>query len=693
MKKAFFASIITYLIFFWQLFLPNYNFWKSDVQYTYIPARFYLYEKIFYENTFPFWTERMFLGFPIYADFENAYLNPINVLSILLFGPILSYKILHLISYLLGSICLYLWMRKKGFGYIGYFAANLIYFFNSFAINHQIHFNIIAGLYLFPTIIYLFDEIIEKFEIKKIILASLVISYIALWGHAQTTFLVCFGGLIYFLIFAYKKISIKKLVFFGTLLLLLTLVQILPQYIPSFNLYQTSLRESNIDFRQGSLIPRISSVVFIPYIFGEINNYIAPQLIYSEYTYTETYIYIGISTLILGVLGVYFSKKNRLFLVLYSYIIFFIVVSFNANNPLLTENTPIISIFRYWQRSMVLFSFSFAILVAIFLENFKEFILEKKNLLLSTILVLIPIIYLYTISFIPTNFLEEFKYEGFNRIKVITSLNNMDKIKNIEIIIFIVLFLLLLILLNYIFKDKIKNKIFKNFAPIILIFTVLFDLYFFNQDILNYRIDNISNYEVPKIEEKYNNLRILARKQNLEGMENLYVKSWSPFGYSQFREDEYIKEFNNLGIGNLKRSKAEYPRNNVDSLENFGIKHILEKELDISVSKKEVELIKENIEGEYLKKEEGKIELKLNSEKAQKIILLLKYNKNWTIKINNENVEYEKEGIFIGVKIPQGINKISIEYIPNDFYLGIYISLFILIPVSILIKFRKNLYE
>ena len=134
-------SISTYLIFFGNFLLPNYYFWFSDVKNEYLPARVYFYERVVKDFTFPFWTEKMYSGFPIYADAENGYLNPINILSILIFGPAFSYKVLHLVFYLLGSISLYLILKRKNLGLLGYLVANVVYFFNTFQIDHQIHYH------------------------------------------------------------------------------------------------------------------------------------------------------------------------------------------------------------------------------------------------------------------------------------------------------------------------------------------------------------------------------------------------------------------------------------------------------------------------------------------------------------------------------------------------------------------------
>src|SRR3989339_819912 len=127
-KFFFFAAVLslsTYAIFYEQFLTPSNYFWSSeghptDAQTKHLPARTYLYDRIVNERSFPFWTEKMYSGFPVYADPENAYLNPINVASTLIFGPRMSYKVLHILEYLAGSLSLYFLLKRKGIGLLGY---------------------------------------------------------------------------------------------------------------------------------------------------------------------------------------------------------------------------------------------------------------------------------------------------------------------------------------------------------------------------------------------------------------------------------------------------------------------------------------------------------------------------------------------------------------------------------------------
>jgi len=63
---------------------------------------------------------------------ENAYFNPVNVLSIVLFGPVVSYKIIHFLSVFVGAVALYAFLKKKGFRLNTFFCSVLNLFLQFF---------------------------------------------------------------------------------------------------------------------------------------------------------------------------------------------------------------------------------------------------------------------------------------------------------------------------------------------------------------------------------------------------------------------------------------------------------------------------------------------------------------------------------------------------------------------------------
>ena len=126
----------------------------------------------------------------------------------------LSYKVLHLLEYLIGSLSLYFLLKRKGIGLSGYAAANAIFYFNTFSIDHQIHFNMIMALYLIPTAFLLADLFIEKRRFLFIVLESLVIANAVLWGHMQSAVIIFMGVFVYMAIFSFKKIRFSTFLFY-----------------------------------------------------------------------------------------------------------------------------------------------------------------------------------------------------------------------------------------------------------------------------------------------------------------------------------------------------------------------------------------------------------------------------------------------------------------------------------------------
>jgi len=119
-------------------------------------------------------------------------------------------------------------------------------------------------------------------------------------------------------------------------------------------------------------------------------------------------------------------------------------------------------------------------------------------------------------------------------------------------------------------------------------------------------------------------------------------------------------------------------------LKNFGVANINFFGKDLkntyqTVPHNGLDLIKENIEAKYLVKQEGKVIFESRSAVDDYINLLLKYNNNWEIKINEQKTPYSQNGIYLQFKLPAGDNKVEITYIPKPFYFGLKISILLLV--------------
>ena len=666
-------SLSTYILFIGNFLLPNYYFWGSDAQVEYVPAREYFYQKVVNEHTFPFWTEKMYLGFPIYADSENGYLNPINVLSILIFGPTLSYKILHLSFYLIGSLSLFYLLKRKDIGIAGYSVSNVIFYFSTFMVNHQIHFNIILTFYLFPAMLYLVDLYLEKPKFKFIFLESLIISFSILYGHVQSSLIVCFGMALYFGINSYKNFDLRRSLSFGLFLALLVLIQTFPQIIPTREIYNQSFRGTHLDLYQGSYLPNMVSFAFLPNLLGVKADYIGTEL-NATFSYTEIYIYAGLSSAILALFGIIFTKFTKLNIFSYISILIFVIFATLKYSEIFTTDTPIIGLFRYWERTFVLGSFGIAILAGQFVNQINK--IDFKNLYFKLILPIIPTLFLAYLLFNPaTNSLKSLikinEYVSFAGISVLS-------FSTILYILFgLTFFTALTVILFNIYK--VKSWKYNKYLQIFLVLIVIFDLFYFNQDVTAFRLKNISDYKLPQFAYESLNERAVYMKYNIIGLEYLKYPSWSPFGYSQFVESDYMQFMLDKGFPALMGTHIKMPA--VPKLQALGVTntYFQGKAGFNTIPHNQIELFQNKVDGKYLKKEEGLIQVEYIVSEPQYISTFIKFSPSWVIRIDGKEVENLKKDIFLKFYTQKGKHVVTFEYVPESFYKGLYVSLILLI--------------
>ena len=694
LHKHFFIAIVisflTYVIFFGQFLTPSHYFWgydgrQTDAQTRHIPARTYLYDKIVNEHSFPFWTEKMYSGFPIYADFENAYLHPANVASILVFGPQTSYKVLHVLEYLIGSLSLFFLLKRKGIGLLGYAAANIIFYFNTFAINHQIHFNIIMAFYLFPTAFLLADLFIEKRQLRYIFLQSLVVANAVLWGHMQFAVILFMGVFVYMAVFSFKKMRFSTFFFYFTAIAFFVTIETIPQIIPTYELFSESSRNSGLDYLKGSLSPRMAIFSFAPYLLGGYKQFLSSN-VSKEFAYTEIYNYFGISSVILSALALLILKKSREVILALVFIWIFLIFGFMGHNRIFPDNMPLITLFREWGRTAVFSSFGIAILTGIFVEKLSE--ASYKSIRMGILFILSPLVYIWILI----------KMEGEKTNKKIdfyTSFNYIKTYPYFSMLVTITLVLICILLLFIIVKKWYPQFSAKILIPVqsALIIIVFFDLIYFSQDVLAYRLQDISNYKIASIPKELENKRAIIKTSNAWGMESLYYANWSPLGQSQLKEKNYVRFYDKLGISlnGVPSSHIRLPEN-YQNLKETGIVAIADDKGITYLNDSKLDLIKNNLDGHYVEKKEGRIVMQINNPADTIINTYLKYNPNWKIKVDGRQTQIMKNGIFFDFPLSQGKHLVEIYYYPKPFYVAVAISLISGIITGLLLyAFRKNI--
>lgn len=324
-----FLCTLIYFLFFKNIFSYQFNFWNSDAMIKMFPVRVYLYEKLSnYE--FPFWTERVFLGYSLYQDIENGLLNPINLLLIFLFGPVGSLKILHFSTFLFGSVCLYLLSKKlySRFTILGALFSVVSYYFSFFHINHLIHMNIVLISMLLPIHIYLAYLFKETREFRYLIFQVLLFSYGILWGQPQISFFNLAGiSIFYFFIVRNINDSIKYLFILVFFTFSLTLFQLLP----SFYAYKDSQRVGEIvKYTEFTNSPTVLINNIFPFSLGYYQNFLGNQ-VSGAFSFVETYNYISIVSFILLIFYLIFGQTDRNYRFVIFTIYFYLFFTFLGN--------------------------------------------------------------------------------------------------------------------------------------------------------------------------------------------------------------------------------------------------------------------------------------------------------------------------------------------------------------------------
>lgn len=660
-------SVLTYLVFFYPLLNSKLTLYSgSDSSNLHYPKRSYLYESL-KSGRFPFWTERVFSGFPIYADVESGYLHPLNLIFTYIFGPITSYKLLHFGFYLLGSLSFYFFLRKKHFNLGGFFVANLIYFFSFFHLYHQQHFNMVWATYLFPTILLLGELFLASGKTRFIFLQALVFANIFYFGALQMCLLLFVALVFYVFLWIKREHMFKYLAVFGAFFL----IMILPLLLPAITLYRGSVRQETVtSFSEGSFAPMMAVNVFYPFIFDYGEGYKGVS-VNPEYLKHELYIYVGISTVILGVLGFLIMRKDEFSTFLRGCCLAFLVLGFVGYFPFV-RSLPLLpfSLFRYWGRSVVLFVFAAACYTGFFISNFSvpKF---KKTCLIS---LLIPVILLFLFQML--NFKDVTTLETLRFLKHRFTFDSLS-------VVWFVLFLTALFFVAAFFKFRFN---YLKYLGILLVFT---DIFFFGRLVLNQsfypKFWFAPEYPISQV---FNNKRIITFDYRAYTNKGLYFKSWGPFGYSQFVPKNYAQLLDALGFKNAKSIE----RKEGFTLFGFvsGFKYLGTYALYTPGSLPQVfnpdfpfkTLSEVKLFDVIL--QEGYITARLQATSGVTIQTFVRNYPGWKLTMDGVPADFSAaSGVFLEFNLPPGEHSIELVFEPWDFWLGVYCSLALLAGVGL----------
>lgn len=699
-RTFFYISIIAitiYVVFFATLWLPHNLIWGSDLEYKHFPSRWYLYQQIIEFGRFPFWTEKMFGGFKIFADSELGFLNPINLITLLIFGPALSIKILHLIGFLAGSFSFYILSKRKESGYWGFIFSTTIFYGAFFMVNHLIHLNLIMIAYLIPLNLLLSDLMIESIRSKAnrktllyIFLNSLIFTLGFLWGHYQTSLFV----IIIISIYSFSIIGFQhKAILFKTLLSIFligisSIIISLPQTYPTYKLYIQSerIKSDEINVFEGSYTPSLSILLIYPQIWGDFEGFFG-KTYNDDYSYTEFYNYLGISVLILAFFILLFTKFDWYFkYFLYSYFIF-VFFAFIAFMPFMSGNFPLLSGFRYWVRSVIVIITALSLLsfkvTDLFNPQKREFDISK--IIFKLMILLVPAIYLFIAQTLNPN--DVFNYNVFETIYYRNLLTDEMGVKWIFFALSMFIFLIFVI---------VKVRKINNYILAFIFLIILFDLRTFAGDALSARIKPYSiPGEVQNIPQEMLNKRIIVNESEYAGQRALYYPYWTPYGYSQYSPNKYVDKFTAIEVDvTSSRGEGFEDFQYVDELYELGVLGLFDngKYLPSIEKEPDIHYIKQgDFKGKNIySSETGEYKFEIDSDNSTYVDTFLKNDDEMDVFINGINFTPEARDTFMGLQLGPGKNEISIKYVPRNFYIGLLISVGYMLAFLFAIKKIKN---
>lgn len=356
------------------------------------------------------------------------------------------------------------------------------------------------------------------------------------------------------------------------------------------------------------------------------------------------------------------------------------------------DKLPLISLFRYWVRSIFILSFALSLLGARLISSINlEFNLSKN--LKNMFLILLPFIYLYLLILI--NQTPEVLGMSEYLKKSLSKIDPGNYYIWLSILIVTVIFSFVLLLLIR-FK-----KSWSYFASILIVLMSFFDFYYFSKDVISHRLIYISETEERvKVPEYFHDRRAVVRS-GLVGNQYLFIDSWSPFGYSNFVKNDYMNLLIDSNIDNYKHiiKKSSKTYEDVKLYRNLGIISSYQPKED-SANSVLIDL-DTSPTSDLIKKYDGKVSLISKSEYGKfsfnfsgnqdsVVETYIKSDNGFRLKINGVDKTFllDKSNVFMNFKLPSGDNTVEIYYLPSDFYLG----LFITILGSILLKvFWKKL--
>jgi len=415
--------LIFTLVFFWDNISGNAFFWEDFAEYIYPVQTFAARESSLF--SLPMWNPYSFHGMPFLADLQVGFFYPLNrILNLFIDSsgnlPINVLQMQIIFHFLIAQITFFLLARYWKISLAGAVIGAVSYAFSSLMIYHAIHPMMIYHLAWFPLILMFFIQGLNQQNIKKSIIAGLILGFVMLSGHPQTTLYISLFLGLYFLWNLFftrnEKKESKNIVLkitSGMLPFIIAGGIFAVQMLPTSEMAEYSQRKE-ITYEmasEGSLQWKQTLALISPELFGKVNGDPNEQntwyLEFEEgrrmHYFWETGFYFGIASLTLGLIAIVLFFTNKEKNINSKYILFLIVMTIFGflfalgKNGFLFDiffNLPLFGSFRNPARMMFIVIFAMSLLSGF---GFDRIVSGGKDIL-KPVLIIVSLVLIVSIA-------------------------------------------------------------------------------------------------------------------------------------------------------------------------------------------------------------------------------------------------------------------------------------------------------
>lgn len=289
----------------------------------------------------PLWNPHLHGGMPHLGNFQAAVLYPPNLIAWFVSQPFTyaAMELLAILHYLIASAGVYLLLRSLGAGRVGAVAGGLLFAYGGFFVAHLGHYSMISAAAWIPWLFWATGRLFDRPTWPGAAVLAILTFLMASGGHQQTLLFALSGAGLWWLFLTFSRsglripgvgaddVPVDNNAAFrslwnrdGALSLVrfagglgAGLLMAAPMIIPSLQLAQRSVR-STLSIEQASefsVQPVALLQLILPTVFGS-----NPTDYWGAFSSGEIWGYMGVTTLVLAVLGVSLKPSaTRIFFV------------------------------------------------------------------------------------------------------------------------------------------------------------------------------------------------------------------------------------------------------------------------------------------------------------------------------------------------------------------------------------------